>query len=110
MGVVTLRRLLTLTLPVEVVMRAPGPGSRPALLGTAGSRTEPGTHAELLASVGRGRLGGIDLVRITPGGTATSRATLFDPGLVTRSLRTGVAPALARAPVGLVRLLASRWS
>lgn len=70
-------------------------------------------NAELLATIGRGRLGRIDLVRITPSGRATRREALFERGVLARSWRAGIAPAVAltRAPgARLRRMLTSPWS
>lgn len=46
--------------------------------------TAPDTSAELLTALGRGRFGGIDVVRITPAGSATRRESMFDPTVVAR--------------------------
>jgi hypothetical protein len=65
----------------------------------------------LLVTVGRGRLGALDVVQITAGGSSTCRASLFDSGgLVARSWRASLAPAavVASSPRTLVRLLQRR--
>jgi hypothetical protein len=57
----------------------------------------PGTSPELLVSLGRRGLGRIDVVRVTPGGSATRRESLFDRATLTRWWSTGMAPAMAVA-------------
>lgn len=58
---------------------------------------------ELLATLGRRRLGAIDVVRVTPSGRASRRESLFERGVVTRVWRTGVAPATTAVLGALVR-------
>ena len=55
------------------------------------------SSSELLVTVGRGRLGALDVVRFTAGGSATRRESLFDAGLVARGWRASFAPAAAVA-------------
>jgi len=70
------------------------------------------SSAGLLVTVGRGRLGALDVVRITAGGSSTRRESLFDSGLVARSWRAGLAPAavVASSPRTLVARLLQRRS
>lgn len=52
------------------------------------------SSAELLVTVGRGRLGALDVVRVTAGGSTSRRESLFRPprALVARMFRQAQPP------------------
>jgi hypothetical protein len=56
----------------------------------------PDSHVELLATLGRRRPWSVDVIRVTAGGRATRRQSLFDSAVLTRLSRSGVASLVAR--------------